>query len=243
MQEHITLPASFAREEDRVRAAYARRDGAGRDARYTWASPSHVFQSQERERHVLRLLRREGCLPLTGKTLLDVGCGNGTWLREFIKWGAQPHDLTGVDLLPARVEQAVQLCPADTRIDCGSATDLPFPNDSFDIVLQATMFTSILDPTVRERIAAEMRRVVKPDGFILWFDFHMNNPWNPDVRGVPKAEIQRLFPGCRVQLRRTVLAAPLSRRTAPVSWLLSYVLARFAPLCTHYLGTIRKGSD
>lgn len=239
MPKPIMLPASFAREEDRVRAAYARREG--RDARYTFASPSHVFQSQERERQVLRLLEQEGCLPLAGKTILDVGCGNGTWLRDFIKWGARPQDLTGIDLLPARVEQAVALCPSDTHLECGSATELAFEGGSFDIVLQATMFTSILDATVRSRIAAEMLRVVKPDGFILWFDFHMNNPWNPDVRGVTRREIQRLFPGCRLQLSRTVLAAPLSRRIAPYSWLASYVLARFAPLCTHYLGTIRKG--
>jgi ubiquinone/menaquinone biosynthesis C-methylase UbiE len=239
MPEPTAGPAPFAPEEERVRAAYARRPT--HDARYTWASANHVFNTHERERDVLRLLQREGCLPLTGQTILEVGCGTGAWLREFIKWGARPEDVFGIDLLPERVAEARRLCPAGTGIECGSAAALPFPAARFDIVLQATMFTSILDPALKQRIASEMLRVVKPRGFIVWYDFHVDNPWNPDVRGVTKTEIRALFPGCRADLRRTTLATPLSRWVASRSWLATYVLARLPPLCTHYLGTIRKG--
>ncbi|MCS6927818.1 MAG: SAM-dependent methyltransferase, partial [Candidatus Binatia bacterium] len=63
---------------------------------------------------------------------------------------------------------------------------------------------------------------------------------NPDVRGVKKQEIHRLFPGCQIQLSRLTLAPPLVRWLAPYSWLACYLLSRIPWLCTHYLGVIRK---
>ena len=130
-------------EEARVRAAYAKRQ---RDnARYSWFSPGHLFMVQERERRLLALLKRHDFAPLNEKKILEVGCGTGYWLREFIKWGARPENITGVDLLADRVAQARRLCPEAVTIQCGSATQIAFPDASFDLVLQSTVFTSVLD--------------------------------------------------------------------------------------------------
>ncbi|MBI4686396.1 MAG: hypothetical protein HY756_01215 [Nitrospirae bacterium] len=60
-----------------------------------------------------------------------------------------------------------------------------------------------------------MRRVLKPDGIILWYDYHMNNPKNPDVRGVKKNEIFEMFPDCSIDLNRTTLAPPVARLAVP----------------------------
>jgi len=67
---------------------------------------------------------------------------------------------------------------------CGDASRLPFKDGSFDIVMQFTVFTSILDREVKKAVATEMLRVLKADGIILWYDYHMNNPKNPDVKGI-----------------------------------------------------------
>lgn len=233
-------PASLAAEEVRIQAAYARRQ---RDDRYSWFSPGHLFIVQERERRLLALLKHYGFLKLDAKKILEIGCGAGYWLREFIKWGARPENITGLDLLPDRVAQAKQLCPETVSIRCGNATALDFPAATFDLVLQSTVFTSILDPGMKRQIAAEMLRVVKGDGLILWYDYHMNNPRNPDVRGVKKREIRQLFPGCQVDLRRITLAPPLVRLIAPYSWLTCSLLEKIPLLCTHYLGVIRKVGD
>ena len=176
------------------------------------------------------------------KKILEVGCGTGHWLREFIKWGARPENITGVDLLPDRVAEAKQLCSEAVRIQCGSAAEPAFPDATFDLVLQSTVFTSILDLGLKQQIAAEMLRVVKREGLILWYDFHVNNPRNPDVLGVKKREIFRLFPGCQIKLRPITLPPPLVRLLAPYSWLACYVLAKIPCLCTHYLGIIQKGA-
>ncbi|MEW6297941.1 MAG: class I SAM-dependent methyltransferase [Thermodesulfobacteriota bacterium] len=174
------------------------------------------------------------------KKILEIGCGTGYWLRELIKWGGQPENITGIDLLPDRVAKAQQLCPEAVRIQCGSAANLPFPDAVFDLVLQSTVFTSVLDMNLKKRIAAEMFRVVKGDGLIVWYDYHINNPSNPDVQGVKKREIHQLFPGCQIELSRVTLAPPLVRLFAPYSWLVCYLLSKIPWLCTHYLGVIRK---
>ena len=94
---------------------------------------------------------------------------------------------------------------------------------------------------MKQRIASEMIRVVKKEGAILWYDYHVNNPWNPDVRGVKKQEIHRLFPGCRIRLQRMTLAPPLVRLLAPYSWLASYCLGK-STLALHALSwTDSKG--
>jgi SAM-dependent methyltransferase len=233
------LPKAAEVEETRIRTAYAKRQKD--DVRYSWFSPGHLFIMQEREQRLLTLLRRYGFAPLATYKILEVGCGLGYWLREFIKWGAQPEYIVGVDLLLDRVTEAKKLCPEAVRVQCGSAAALAFPSDTFDLVLQSTVFTSVLDTSMKQQMASEMLRVVKSDGLILWYDYHTNNPWNSDVRGIKKQEIAQLFPGCCMKLQRITLAPPLVRFLAPYSWLACYLLGKVPWICTHYLGVIRKG--
>ncbi len=222
-------------EVERLRAAFGKR----RDQPW-WASWASVFNLQDRERRALGLLKRYGFLPLGEKAILDVGCGNGGWIQQLIRWGARPEHVTGIDLLVDRLAQARRRVPARVHLEAGNAAELPFPTASFDLVLQSTVFTSVLGQELRRKIGSEMLRVLKPDGLILWYDFHVNNPWNPDVRRVTRWEIYELFPGCRIDLRRITLAPPLTGWVAPRSWLLTYALSRIPLLCTHYLGVITK---
>ena len=220
----------------RIRDAYARREA--NSTLYSSANAAHVFQSQERERNLLRLLATHDMMPLADKRVLEVGCGTGGRLRDFIKWGVSPENLFGVELLPGRAATARQLLPLLVTIECQNAAKLPYEDSSFDIVLQAVTFTSILDFGLKAAIAREMLRVLKPTGIILWTDFFRNNPRNPDVRGVPRSEIAKLFPKCRLLLERTGLLPPVARRLIRYSWLATYLLARVPWLCTHYTGVI-----
>lgn len=196
----------------------------------------------ERERRLLTLLRRRNFASLKDQKILEIGCGTGYWLREFIKWGAQPENITGLDLLPELVSEARRLCPEGVKVQQGSAAQLEFSDRTFHLILQSTVFTSILDTALKSQIATEMTRVLKEDGLIIWYDFRVNNPWNPDVRGVKQQEIFRLYPSCNVKLERITLAPPLARLIAPYSWLTCQVLERIPWLCTHYLGVIQKNS-
>jgi ubiquinone/menaquinone biosynthesis C-methylase UbiE len=227
-----------AAEEARIRAAYAKREKD--DARYSWFNPAYQLMIRECERRILARLKQIGFADLQSKSVLEIGCGRGYWLREFVKWGARPENVTGIDLLMDRVVQARELCPAGVRVHCGSASDLPFRSEHFDIVFQSTVFTSILDINLKRKAADEMVRVLKREGLIIWYDYHVNNPWNKDVRGVKRREIHKLFPNCRIDLERITLLPPLARFLAPYSYLTCYLLENVPLLCTHYLGVIRK---
>ena len=199
-----------------------------------------MLESQECERHLLRLLERYGYLPPAEASILEVGCGTGAWLSQLVRWGTRPEQLAGIDLLPDAVGRARRRLPPGVRFHIGNAAQLPFAAGCFDVVLQATVFTSVLDPQVRRLIAAEMLRVVKPDGLIVWYDFHVNNPRNRDVRRVTRRELHELFPECHIDLRRCTLAPPLARLVAPRSWLLAHLLNCVPLLRTHYLGAITQ---
>jgi SAM-dependent methyltransferase len=225
-------------ELERIRQEYARREREIPCDAYSLARPAILFAYAERIRHVIRVLDQEGMYPPSGLDICEVGCGNGQWLLDLVNWGADPARVAGMDLHPGRIEEARRRLPAaDLRV--GDAADLPWPARSFDLVLQSTVFTSILDSGLKQRIAAGMLRILRPGGVIVWYDFFRNNPWNPNVRGVGAGEIRRLFPGCRVELRRVALAPPVARVVAPASWILALALAKLPFLRTHYLGVIR----
>lgn len=231
------LDVDLEREEARIRSVYEKRQGA---FRYSWFNQAYVFQSQELERDILAVLRAADFEHLQDKRILEIGCGQGQWLNQLVKWGARPENVAGIDVLQNRVSQARQLCPQGVQIHCGNATRLPFDIARFDLVVQFTVFSSILDMTVKEMVAREMLRVLKDGGLILWYDFFCDNPSNPDVRGIRKCEITHLFPGCHIDFHRVSLAPPLCRLLAPYSWLGCHALERLRMFNTFYLGLIRK---
>jgi SAM-dependent methyltransferase len=148
-------------------------------------------------------------------------------------------NLAGVDIDQARCAHAQErLRGADIR--SGDGRTLDWPDGSFDLVLQSTVFTSILDAELKRTLAAEMTRVLAPGGAVLWYDFFRDNPRNRDVRGVGRPEIEALFPGFDVSLSRVTLAPPLSRRIAPLTWTGAQLLEWCRVLNTHHLGLLRR---
>ena len=191
---------------------------------------------------MLNMLSEHGVLPLRDKTILDVGCGSGQGLVDFESWGARRQNLAGIDLLEesarlARVRLGTRECAADIR--SGNAAELPWPHETFDIVSQSTVFTSILSDGLRRAIADEMVRVARPGGVILWYDFRVNNPDNQHVRRVGAREIRSLFAGCEMHLRPITLAPPVARRLVPLSWVTALMLENLRIFNTHYFGVIR----
>jgi len=226
-------------EVDRIKSVYALRDASGKRGLYTMFNPSALFFHQSRERALLRVLKTAGLEDLKDRQILEVGCGNGGVLRDMVRYGADPANCSGVDLLKGRIEEAKRISP-NMSFSCTNAETLPFDDGTFDIVMSFTVFSSILDRTMREGLAKEMLRVLRPDGMVLYYDYHMDNPRNRDVRGVKKRDIEALFKGCEINLRRVTLAPPLARALAPISTVVCEMLEAIPLLRTHYLGLFRK---
>jgi ubiquinone/menaquinone biosynthesis C-methylase UbiE len=213
------------------------------DERYAWSNPAYAFMMQGLEREMLALLARQGAFPLGGRRILEVGCGRGYWLREWVKCGADPERVAGCDLRMESVRWARGRSPGDVRLVGGDAALLPFRSDWFDIVFQSTVFTSILQGETRMAAAREMLRVVRRDGIVVWYDFLYNNPNNPNVRAVTIAEIRQLFSPYAATIRKVTLAPPLVRRLVPGAAWLARTAERVPLLRTHCLAVVRKASE
>lgn len=224
-------------ELQRLRRVYRARRARGVEDRYAPYERSNLFRLQRLERDLARALRGAGLLPLRNVRALDLGCGGGWWLRQMLRWGAHPTLLAGVDALREAAAATASIHPGIACVQAGGDA-LPFAAGTFDLVSQFTVFSSILDAGVRRRAAAELRRVLRPGGLILWYDFTLN-PFNPDTHPIGRRELAALFPGCRIEARRVTLAPPLARLLAPRAWQIAELLEGLPLLRTHLLAVIR----
>ena len=147
----------------------------------------------------------------------------------------------GIELLPERLAQARHALPAALRCICGdaSAGDVPVGEPGHRAAVDRVLVAA------RRRVpAAPGRRDVawvKPGGGVLWYDFTVNNPRNPDVRGVPLARVRALFPEARVAAQRVTLAPPIARACRAAASRRSTLLFNALPLLrTHVLAWIAK---
>jgi SAM-dependent methyltransferase len=224
---------------DRLRYEYADRSRrlAG-DDRYSPFNPAALYTLQQRQRATMQLLPRLGLVSLDRLRILEMGCGAGGVLLEYLSYGAEPAQLFGIDLLPTRLVAAHHKLPHLSPI-CADGQNIPYPADCFDLALQYTAFSSILDDQIKANLARELMRVLKPGGWILWYDFWLN-PTNRQTRGIRPSEIRRLFPGCKYIYRKATLAPPIARWIVPISWPFALLLESLKIFDSHYLAGIQK---
>ncbi len=236
VKQSAAMPDTQVTEPDAVRERYARR--AAIDPRYSLLDPAALLAWQERQRAIAQCLRRLGFTDVARLRLLEVGSGAGANLLEFLRLGFAPESLAGIELLPERHAAAQRSLPAAVQLTLGDATAAPLPEA--DVVFQATVFSSLLDDAFQQRLADAMWRAAKPGGGVLWYDFTVNNPRNPDVRGVPLARVRQLFPHGVLRHQRLTLAPPVARAVVPL-WAPLYTVFNAVPLLrTHLLCWVAK---
>ena len=149
----------------------------------------------ENRKQILSLLNIE-----QGYRILDVGCGSG----EFTRYIAQEHpdaDFVGVDREQHLIEYARGQNSGNILYEVADALKLPFSDNSFDLVVSHTFFTSVAEPDAAMK---EMRRVCKPNCRIVSITpdsfaripysagHYADIPWMPEYRRL-KTKLDKLF--------------------------------------------------
>lgn len=205
---------------------------------YSWHRPEVQWNIYRLRSVSSKFLKSSGLSGLEDADILDVGCGSGGWLRALLDFGASPDRLHGVDMIPERIAYARKRAAPGCDLRIGDGGELPYADSSMDLVTAHTVFSSIPDPGLRNRVAGEMWRVCKPGGLLMIYDFRIKDPRNPDTVRIGVKEIRRLFPAGRHERRSLTLLSPLLRRVAPISLPLAAVLEWCCPFLRTHLATL-----
>jgi SAM-dependent methyltransferase len=96
-------------------------------------------------------------LPAPGRATLEIGCGEGRVSRDLASLG---HRVTATDLSPTMVKLAAEADPA-SDYGVANATDLPFGDASFDLVVA---YNVLMDVDDLSAAVAEAARVLEDGG-------------------------------------------------------------------------------
>lgn len=107
--------------------------------------------------------------PKLGETLLDVGSGPGFLAASIAEATGPTGVVRGIDVSEPMIDMARKHCAhlAWTEFSQGDATNLPFPDDSFDAAISTQVLEYVRDV---DRALAEMYRVVRTAGRVVIVD-------------------------------------------------------------------------
>lgn len=123
-----------------------------------WENQINDFETNKRLKVVYGQLLKG--VTLKGKNFLEVGCGLGYFSEKASRLGAK---VTGIDI----GEKLVKICRKripKARFIVASASELPFKENSFDIVLCTEVIEHVAD---QEKAIKELFRVTKEGGYLV----------------------------------------------------------------------------
>ncbi len=134
---------------------------------WTEAAKDWIGQNQAVRTGMLDSWMLKALGDLHGKSVLDIGCGEGRFSRILTKLGA---DATGVDITEPLIARARNMAVGGEKYVVGDAENLsPFADDSFDMAVSYIVFVDLMD--YRASIEAA-HRVLKPGGRFVVCNIH-----------------------------------------------------------------------
>lgn len=135
--------------------------------------------ADEIDRHSIQLYHRTAAqIDLEGKDVLEVSCGHGgaaSYISRYLKTASY----TGLDLNPAGIEYCRERHPLPgLKFVHGDAEKLPFPDESFDAVVNVEAAHLYPNFTV---FLSEVKRVLRPGGHFLYADLRGGGSKGNDV--------------------------------------------------------------
>ncbi len=160
----------------------------------------------------------DALLPNSKLHILDVGTGTGYFA---VLLGAKGHDVTGIDLTPAMIDEAKALASdlgVSAHFEVMDAQSLSFPDESFDAVVTRNLTWTLPEP---KRAYSEWLRVLKPGGMLLNFDAsYGDNVRSNEKNGthLPVGEVYGhcgMTPELEAENARITLSMPVSEKKRP----------------------------
>ena len=173
--------------------------------------------------------------------ILDVGCGMGR-LLDYLR--AKGHDITGIDITKSGPKIYKAHCPA-ARLVCGSAAELPFRKNSFDLVMLMGVVYEIPDPGAIQAMLRKMVELICGDGRLIYACQYPKDLWKTVLAHIPieKRWFRQLFMPTKVDhephFARWVIS---NRETVDLFEQSGWRLERIEPL-NHYYGAANMFFD
>ncbi|MBP5366189.1 MAG: class I SAM-dependent methyltransferase [Bacteroidales bacterium] len=157
-------------ENEKKHGEYLAEHGA--EQIWNWSSPAGQRRWERRVKMLTDGIRPE-------HKVLELGCGTGDFTKEIIKTGA---DITAIDISPVLLDIARRNISAENvRFVEDNAYQMSFADNSFDFVIGS----SVLHHLEIEKAVAEIFRVLKPNGVMLFTEPNMMNPQIALQKNIP----------------------------------------------------------
>ncbi|MFA6612485.1 MAG: class I SAM-dependent methyltransferase [Dehalococcoidales bacterium] len=113
-----------------------------------------------------------------GDQVLDVCCGTGAQVIEYARYGIMATGIdTGETMIKSGIKNKTRMNLININFILADATALPFGDGMFDYV-SVSFGIHDKDQITRNKIVSEMKRVVKPEGFLVFIDYQVPLPNN-----------------------------------------------------------------
>lgn len=211
----------------RLSKAYERTMAAEYSKRWSLANPGNREMQLERDAVLSSLARH--AIPNRPLRVLDLGCGSLSILPDSIVVETR----IGLDLLIGRLID-LRSTDGDTPVVNADGAHLPFPDETFDVIVLSTMMTSVPDDGTRRSVASEVVRTLKTGGAMLWYDMRMPNPRNKATRAIGRAELEKMFAPLSGEIRSLTVVPFVARRLGRLS-VRGYAMLRRIPLMRAHL--------
>ena len=125
---------------------------------------AHVYDTQYSEEQEAKITTIKQNLRLkANSTVLDLGCGTGLLIKHFVD---KTKFYVGVDISRELLKHAKGKAKSfpDSTLVLADADNLPFPDQTFDVVFTVTLLQNMPDPNTT---LAEINRVSKAKGSII----------------------------------------------------------------------------
>lgn len=183
-------------------------------AGHDWLLPFYdvVTKLMGADRARTDLVRQAALSP--GQRVLDIGCGTGS-LVVLVKRLYPSIEIIGLDPDPKALDRArrkAQRAGVQVQFEEGLSESLPNPGQSFDQVFSSLMFHH-LERDAKEKTLREIRRVLKPGGYLHLLDFDGPGPARRGVLSRWLHEHHRLKDNSEAQILALMAQAGLSDAT------------------------------